>query len=307
MELTSLDLNLLVVLDALLEERHVTRAGERVGLSQPATSNALSRLRRLFDDPLLVRSGNTMQLTVRARQLRDQVRPALEALRDALDEPVEFDPAHMSVRMRVATTDHPLLVLLPQLERRLLAESPGSVLEIHSLGVIDGPAMLREDRLDLLIGTYERLSPQLRKELLFTEELVCLVRRGHPVIAAMVDGALPLDAYLAHPHLRIAPVHEDPGPVARALAERGLERSVVCETPSYLSAPFVVAEADLILVVGERVARRFEALMDLVVVRPPVELPAAEVHLVWHPRLDNSPPHQWFRGVVIDVANQLDR
>lgn len=306
MNLNSLDMNLLPVLNALLEERHVTRAGKRVGLSQPATSSALERLRAIFRDPLLVRNGNALRLTERAVELRLQLAPILEALSAALDPAADFNLATARGTLRIATTNHVALLLFPQLQSALGREAPGVKLEVHELAELDGPASLREDRLDLLIGTYRRTSPQLRKSKLFDEELTCVVRKDHPALYGTNPGEpMPLHAFLDYQHLRIAVVRADPGAVAVALAAMKLERRVACEVPDYLAAPFIIAETDLICVVGVRVASRFKEMLGLELRPLPLAIPPAPFHMVWHPRLDGSPLHVWSRGVLQSIAEKL--
>ena len=302
MNLKSFDLNLLTVLAALLEERHVTRAGQRVGLSQPATSNALERLRALFGDPLLVRSGNTMQLTVRAMELSETLGPLLETLSLALDRPGPFEVSEARGAVRIATTNIVALLLFPKLQALLSARAPRVKLEMQAWVDIDGSAMLREGKVDLLIGTFDRLSPQLRRARLFDEDLVCLMRRGHP---ALTGPELSLEAFLAYPHLRITMNRADPGPVARALANMGLERQVTCEMPDYLASPFILAETDHLCVLGARVAERFKTLLGLETRPPPIPLPISAFSMVWHPRLDAAPLHMWMRDQIAELAGEI--
>ena len=306
MRLESIDLNLLVVLDALLEERNVTHAGQRVGLSQPATSNALRRLRRMFDDPLLIRRGNAMVLSGRASELHRQLRPALATLGVALEQPGGFDPATASGTIRIGTTDSVMITLAPALLRHLATVAPGVVVEFQPIGGLDGPKRLRDDLVDLLIGLYRRLSPQLRRCPLFTDEVACIVRRGHPALrdAPSTHDALPLETYLRHDHLRVAPAPDQPGSVADALLRLGRTRRVVCQVPNFLAAPFIVAESDLIATFSRSVAEHFARILGLgLAVRGiPLDLPRQEFDLVWHPRGDDDEFRRWFRGELLAVT-----
>jgi len=301
--LARIDLNLLLVLDALLIERHVTRAGERAGLSQPATSNALKRLRVLLDDPLLVRSGNSMELTERARQLQTDLRPALEALHSALDTPDPFDPGTCDATIRVATTDHVMLRVLPGLQRQLSAEAPAIRLDFQTLGVIDGPELLRRNDLDVLIGVYRRLDPTLRRARCFDEDTVALMRSGHPVLqdAPLADDHLTEQQLFAHQHLRIAPTRDDPGAIARAIGARSKARHVALTVPNYLPAPYVVAETDLIVVLSRSVADLFARQLELVVRPISIDLPLQEFDVIWHPRHDDTPHVQWLISTLQKV------
>lgn len=304
LNLSGIDLNLLVVLEALLEERHVTRAGRRVGLSQPATTNALNRLREVIGDPLLVRSGNTMQLTERALEIRDRLGPALEMLKDAIDAPADFDPKTSPATIRMATLDSVMLRLLPRLMRVLAEEAPLVDLELHPLGAIPVTTWLKEGQLDLAVGVFRSPSPQLRRESLFSEETACLLRDGHPALerAPRPSDPLPLDVYLAYPHLRISADPRDPGSVARALPDRSEDRRVACRVPDFLPAPFIVEQTDLIAILSKSVAERFAAFLALTTRPNPIELPGQDYELVWSPRLDESPLHGWFRSLVARVA-----
>ncbi len=304
LRLESIDLNLLPVLDALLEERNVTRAGQRLFLSQPATSNALRRLRRMFNDPLLVRSGNTMHITPRAQELRSAIAPILASLGTALGQNDDFDPATASGVFRIATTDHVMMLIGPALQKKLCAEAPGVQLDFRSLGVLDGPGALRDNQVDLLIGRYERLSEGLRLVPFFVDQTVCVARAGHPAFAGIPpDSELPLEQYLAYDHLRVAPVARDPGAVARSLARIGRSRRVTFVVDQYMAAPFILATSDLLASFSRGAAERFSPLLGLTWRALPIHVPTAEFDLVWLPRSDSSSLHQWIRACVLELRN----
>jgi len=302
--LARIDLNLLLVLDALLIERHVTRAGERAGLSQPATSNALKRLRLLLDDPLLVRTGNAMELTERARRLQTDLRPALEALHRALDPPAAFDPATSDATIRVATIDHVMLRVLPGLQQQLSELAPGIRLDFGTLGTIDGPELLRRNDLDVLIGVYRRLDPALRRTPFFVDDVVALMRCGHPALddAPGAGDHLTEEQLFAHQHLRIAPTRDDPGAIARAIGPRSKARRIALTVPNFLPAPYVVAETDLIAILSRSVAERFADQLDLVVRPIGIDLPPQEFDMIWHPRHDDTPHIQWIISILKSVV-----
>jgi len=307
-ELAGVDLNLLVVLNALLCERHVTRAGTSVGLSQPATSNALNRLRRMFGDPLLVRTGPRMELTPRALALRDPVRAALDAIRAAFADLDAFDPATVKARIRISTTDHVLLVLLPELEQRLLEQAPGIALDIQQFGALDNLEMLGSDQLDMVIGLVPSRPDWTRARHLFHDEVLCLLRADHPALEG-TDGpedALDLERFLAYPHLRVAPRATHVGVMAEALSERRRDRHIACEVPDFLAAPFLLEKTELITVLSARVARRFTRLFPLTTRRVPLPLPGFDTDMVWHARSNGVHLHEWLRALVVDVAMAAD-
>lgn len=306
-DVAAVDLNLLVVLDALLTEHHVTHAGRQVGLSQPATSNALKRLRRLFGDPLLVRFGATMELTPVAQALREPVRVALDAVRVVLAEQAPFDPATTHARWRVSATDHGMMLLVPELQRRLSERAPGITVEISQFGLQDDIALLADERLDLAIGTFPLLPPLVRRQHLFHDELVCLLREGHPALRPGTgsDDALDLDDFLATSHFRIASLRGQPGVVAEALSQRRLQRHVAAEIPSFLAAAFLCESTDLVTTLSSRVAARFATLLPLAVRQPPFPLPGFDTDMVWHARSDDLPLHRWLRDEIVAVVASM--
>lgn len=308
LDLRGIDLNLLVVLDALLDERHVTRAAQRVGLSQPAASNALKRLRRLLNDPILVRDGNRMELTARAEQAQEPLRRALESLRLALENPEPFTPARFQGVVRIAATDHVMIVLLPRVQEIVAREAPGLSLQIGLLGTLD-PTDLSRGEVDIAIGTFaRRLNTRLRRQALFAEGMTCLLRHGHPALVEGPSGpTLDLETFLSYPHLKVGMIPDDPGAVGAALAKLGRERTVACQVPSFLAAPFIVQRTDLVVVIPRRVANTFSQLLDLPAVPPPVTLGTFTTEMVWHARLDDSPPQIWIRDTIRNVSESLTK
>ncbi len=301
-DLAGIDLNLLVVLDALLTECHVTRAARRVGLSQPATSHALARLRRLLEDPLLVRGpGGGLVLTSRAALLAPALRSALEGVAATLRGPPAFDPSTARHEIRIATADYAELVLLPRLAARLGREAPG--VDLWSSDIPhDVGERLAAGAIDLILqvrgrsryaGLYERP--------LFDETFHCVVRASHPI----ADKRLTLARYLALSHLLIAPRGQPGGVVDDALAALGKRRRVAMAVPHFLVAPHIVRESDLILTLATRLARLFAEPLELTVLRPPIALPSFTVSMMWHERAHHDPAHRWLREQIAAVAGEL--
>lgn len=290
--LRDVDLNLLVALDALLAERSVTRAARRVGLSQPAMSNALARLRRTFDDPLLVRSGASMVPTPRALSLAAPVREALSTLELALESLGDFEPAQARRTFTLAASDYAQLVMLPRLVQRLAERAP-------RVGIRVAPAMgadrLRQEqergRVDLAIGVFPHLPPGHQHLRLFTERFVTVARAEHPALEAGLD----LDAFCALRHVVISPRGDGPGMVDRALEHLDRQRTVGLRIPGFVAALSVVARTDLLLTVAERV---LTDAPGLAVYPPPVALPAFAVGMVWHDRTHHDPAQCWLRRTV---------
>ncbi|MBX3264602.1 MAG: LysR family transcriptional regulator [Labilithrix sp.] len=301
--LERLDLNLLVALRALLAERHVTRAAARVGLTQPAMSHALARLRAALDDPLLVRTRSGMTLTARAAELAEPLERALADLSRLLAPPGAFEPARSSRTFRVATSDYVELVLMPAVLARVWREAPNVVVKLRTLGR-HGIEELDAGQVDVALGplaALERVSVLAQRVL--RERFVCVVRGDHPA----VGRRLSLDRFLSLPHALITPRGESGGIVDTALARLGARRRIAVEVPHFLVAPFLVEKTDVVLTLAERVARALAPSVRLRILSPPreLDLPGFDVSLVWHERDRADPAHAWFRGLIADVARTL--
>jgi DNA-binding transcriptional LysR family regulator len=296
--LASIDLNLLVALDALLAERSVTRAAARVALTQPAMSRTLSRLRELLGDPLLVRTPRGMQLTARGELMIEPVRHALEAIDRAIVQPVAFEPARAKRRFIVATSDYVQSVLLPGALRRLTREAPHVEIQVRPVfGEL--ARLLESDRADLVIGVVFDGAAGFYRQALFRDRLVCVVRKDHPRVGSSMD----LDLYLDLPHLLIAPRGRRGGIVDDELERRGLSRRVAVRLPYYLAAPHVVAQSDLCLTLAERVARAACETLPLRQLEVPLQLPEMVVTQFWHARANDDPAHVWLRSTMFDAAS----
>lgn len=303
--LSSVDLNLLVVLRALLAERSVTTAAQRLGLSQPATSHALSRLRDLFGDPLLVRVGRTLVLSPRAEALRPDVDRALDAVSGLLAKPPAFDPKTATRTFSIATSDYGQFVLLPPLLARIAKEAPKVDLWVRDMSAMPMDEWFRDGGLDVAlapVGAKARRARGLQVERLFTESFVCVVRKGHPA----VKKRLTLSAFAELPHAFIAPRGTRGGVVDEALKKRGKSRRIALAVPHFLVAPHAVARSDLIVTLAERVARFFEEHLPVRVLPPPLPLPTFAVSLIWHERVGADPGHAWFRKQIAAAAAELE-
>jgi DNA-binding transcriptional LysR family regulator len=301
--LGGVDLNLLVALDALLAERSVTRAAARVGLTQPAMSHALARLRTLLDDPLFVRTPGGMVPTPRAEAMEAPIRRALVDIGAAIRDRSAFDPKTAKRAFTIATRDYADLVLLPPLVARLSREAPG--VDLHVRTVPDDWAhALQQGEVDLVVAPLPGKGPSgvLARKLL-DERLVCVMRKGHP------DAKKPLGLarYLALRHALVAPQGRAGGLVDDVLAQKGLRRRVALRVPSFLVVPFVVARSDLVVTLAERVAVTFAESLDLAVLPPPLELSGFSLHLTWHERRAADAGLSWLRGLLLEVTKPRPR
>ena len=303
MHLASIDLNLLVVLESLLETRSVTATADVVGLSQSATSHALARLRTTLGDPLFVRSRAGLVPTERALALVGPLRDALDRLRQLVAPPVAFDPATARRRFVLGTADYGELLLLPRLGERLARTAPG--IDLWLVTAEDDPLeQLARGDTDAFIGPMIKGSDRadIRERRLFDEQFVCIVREGHP----MAGKTWTLAQFAALDHALIAPRARPGGTVDALLAQHGLSRRVAIALPHFLVAPFVVAGTDLVLTIPERVARTFAAFLPLRLVEPPADLPGFTMTLKWHERRHRDPAHVWLRGELAAVAKEIE-
>lgn len=300
MNISAIDLNLLVAFDALFSERNVTRAARRVGLSQPAMSNALSRLRALLDDELFVRSGRGMEPTARAQSLALPVREALSRIEEALAPALAFDPARLDRVVRVAMTDNSMAVLLIDMIERLRETAPNLDLHVKNTRPAGMPPMLDDGEIDLAIGVVGDLEPRHRAATLYTDRLVGIARRGR-----FGPGGPTLEQFVAADHALVAPRNGSGGTIDAALAATGLKRRVFLTLPQFIFAPYAVAKADLVACLPARIALAKAELLDLEIFEPPIELPEFSVSLIWHGRDDADPAHQWLRTTIAAVAQAV--
>ncbi len=298
--IAGLDVPLLLALDALLRERQVTRAAQRLGLTQSAMSHALRRLREVFADPLFVRTPRGVLPTPRAAQLAEPLARVLSELERLTAHPTGFDPATLTRRMALLTSEYVDVVVLPQLLSQLLHKAPRLDLEVRGVW-FELEGALEEGRVDVALGVFPQLSPRVMQQRLFDDRLVCLLRNGHPA----ARGRLSLERFAALPHVQIAPRGVPGGPVDEALSKRGLQRRVAVRIGSFLSALQLVARSDLVLTAPERLVRALRGGLPLRVLEPPLELPPFTIYQVWHERRQEDPAHAWLRGVLAEIARAL--
>jgi DNA-binding transcriptional LysR family regulator len=300
--ISALDLNLAVVLDALLKERSVSRAAKRIGLSQSATSHALARLRGVLGDPLLVRTRHGVAPTARAEQMAAPLAEALAGLERTLLAAPRFEPATARRTFRIAATDYAELLVVPRLLAAIAKQAPGVDIWMRPMGD-DALAALRRGELDLVLGVFSPsvLAGGLQARPLLDDRLVSIVRKGHP----LTRGKLTLARFVAADHALIAPRGNPGGPVDDALAARGLRRRIGFTTPHFVVAPHAIAGTDLVLTLAERVATLFADQLPLRVLEPPLRLPKIRLAMIWQQGYDTDPAHRWLRERLEAVASAL--
>jgi len=300
MELRSVDLNLLVALNALLTEQHVTRAAEKVGLSQPAMSNALSRLRHLFDDDLLVRTATGMQATQRALELAEPVRQVLRQIERVLDSEPAFDPAASTRAFTLRLSDVLGLLLLPSLFQRVKREAPGLTFDIVHTSPTRTVDAIEKDEIDMAVSMGLSHAGSINSEPLMTDRMVCVMRKQHPLAA----GPLSLTDFLAAKHLKVSISPTDHRFVDDVLARRGLARQVALNVPHWLLVPHILEHSELLSVMPGRFALALRhgslAIRDL----PFASAPFAW-SMYWHRRYEGNQSLRWLRRIFTDIAGTL--
>ncbi|MBW7973924.1 LysR family transcriptional regulator [Bradyrhizobium sp. BR 10289] len=304
MNLASVDLNLLVAFEALMEERHVTRAGERIGLAQPSMSSALTRLRALFDDPLFLRSASGMQPTAKALSLAQPISDALGQIRGALEPTSAFDPATARRRLSIAATDYGDLIVVPTLVEALRREAPRIDLVVRP--IIDpaaSVASLERGDVDVLIGGHLPASQRITRRVLFAENFVCI----RDAKRAKGKARLTKDDYAHLPHVLFSSAGGDglPGAIDTMLSRHGRKRRTAITLAHVVAVPFAVASTDLIATMAERVARRFAAAAGVSVVPVPYDVEPFAIDLLHTRRAMADPPLRWFIELVGRVCKEI--
>jgi DNA-binding transcriptional LysR family regulator len=299
--LNGVDLNLLVALDALLAERNVTRAAQRLSIGQPAMTAALNRLRKLFGDPLLVRSGSEMIVTPLAETLVRPVREAIGAIHSVLAVRDDFDPRTDERTFTVIASDYVGLVLLRPLIGRLAREAPQVRLIVRPV-TADFVAQVRRDQVDAAIVPRE-IAPErvgLSHDVLFHDRYVLAVDAANEAVGEF----LTVDEFAHQPHLASGD-GSLPALGHRQLEPFGLSSSVEVSTQTSLLAPFLLAGTDMVTLVLERLARQLQHAAGIRIVEPPVPLQAITECLYWSPRRADDPSHRWLRQLIQESADKL--
>jgi DNA-binding transcriptional LysR family regulator len=304
MNISAVDLNLLAALEALLEERNVTRAARRVGLSQPAMSNALGRLRALFGDELLHRQGPGMELTERGARLVPEVAAALAAIRRVLAPPPAFAPERAEREFVIGLTDYAEALLLPRVVARVARKAPGVVLRgARADNLFLAPEQeLAEGRFDLALGFFGPApAPHgaLRGEALWRERNVCVSAANHP---RLKGRAVSEDGFLSERHVAVFYRRGGPGLMDSVLAGRGRARRVSFYTPHFSAVFGVLAESELVAAAPERLAKLYAKSLPLRLRALPVVFPEFEFAMLWHQRRQSDEGLAWLREQVSAVA-----
>lgn len=302
LDLTRFDLNLLVVLDALLAERHVGRAAERLHLSQSATSHALSRLRDALQDPLFIRNPKGIEPTPFAASLAQSLTEVLNGVRRIAAPRAPFDPARMKREFIVGTTDYGTLTVLAPALRTVCQESPGSTVRSAPTDQATVVRQIDAGEIDIAIGSNTFVYAPKRIEVipLFDERFVGIARDGHPSLKRRGQRqSIALDAFVHFPHILVSPSGDVQGAVDEALARIGRRRAIAATSPSFITVPFVVGASDLLAVVAERAARRLVDAAGIVTFELPFEMPSWTVSLGRATDRAAEPEVKWLTDIIV--------
>jgi len=288
------DFGSLAALHALLTEASVSGAAKRLCLSTPAMSHALNRLRDRFDDPLLVRAGRGMVLTPRAEALRPHVEDAVAAASLVFRPPEREELARAVRSYTLALSDYVTTLIGAGLDQSVRDQAPNVDLRFL-LNAPDDPDRLRQGEVDVIVGIYGRLPPEVKRRRVVSDRLVTVVRRAHPKIGKRLG----LRQYATLPHIQVAPRGRPGGVVDRRLAESGRRRRVARAVPFFRHALELVSETDYLLTVPERIATKFAQPLGLKLLEPPIPLEPYALSMVWHPRNDSDDVHRFLRQQLV--------
>lgn len=298
--LSAIDLNLLVVFDALMQERNVTRAAGRLALSQPALSHALGRLRHMLKDDLFIRSPKGMIPTPRAEELAAPVRRALDDLQHSL-EPPKFDPSKAERTFRLAVDNYAAIVLAAPFAVRLAKLAPAVTLEFRPSGTLNIPDLLDRDQLDVALGSFDQRPERFSQKQLLQDTFVAVLRKNHGAANA---AKLTMQSFAELPHLEISSVRAPTNFVDEALSRHKLSRRIALRAP-FLSAGRILATSDAVAVLPRRIARELAGYRPLVLRELPFRPPDVASAMMWPRWLDNQPAHQWLRENLERAAGSL--
>lgn len=298
MDIRKVDLNLLVVFDALLRELSVSRAAEALGMSQPAMSFALGKLRVMFDDPLFIRASRGVRPTPRAEQLAAPLQSVLDQIKSAVLQPPAFDPSTTRRTFTFRMADVGELVFLPKIRAHLARVAPEANIRILATPPAQIEEALESGELDLAVGYFPTLQgAAIYQQRLFSHSLVCVVRKDHPVIGDQITRA----QFMQAQHVVVHRENVSHELFEQALAEQGLSRRIVVSVPHFLAIPLLIAESDMVATVPYAVGLSFARMAELKVLRPPTRVPPVDVKQFWHARFHRDQANTWIRGVIAEL------
>ena len=297
MELHELDLNLLVVFNQLLVERRVSKVADNLGVSQPAVSNSLAKLRKLLGDELFLRTPKGMEPTPYADQLAESVSYALSMIHSGVNQRTSFEPSSAKCSFTIGMTDIGEIYFLPALIERLRRDAPGVTLSTVRNTTVNVRDELEAGKVDIAMGLLPQLKAGFFQRRLFMQSYVCLMRRGHRLDKRKIS----LVEFCAAEHLVVVSAGTGHGKVDELLQRSGIERTVRLTVPHYVSVGHILQGSDLIATVPERLADRLLDPFGLVKLAHPAKLPQIAINVFWHAKYHRSPANRWLRGVLFEL------
>ncbi|MFG0393039.1 LysR family transcriptional regulator [Pseudomonas sp. zbq_4] len=292
------DLNLLRLLLAIYEHGNVTLAAKHLGISQPAASASLARLRQSLDDPLFIRSGANMEATPRAQAIIERTREVMEIIDTEILSSPTFDPSTSDHEFTLCLSAVGEVVFLPALFERVRREAPHTRIKTISLAPNQLADALREGTVDAALGYFPDLTgPNIYQQRLFSHDLVCMVRAGHPI----KGGRLSLEAFCEADHLQVRDGSRSQEMFETYLSEQHVQRKIALQISHYMSVPSIIQSSDLVVVLPRTVARLYANEAKVRTLEAPLELPTYDLKQYWHGRLHHSPVNVWLRHLVADV------
>lgn len=303
MNLAGFDLNLLIVFDAMMREKNTSRAGQRIGMSQPAVSKALGRLRHHLKDELFIRTAGGMQPTARALEMAPSIRDMLSRLDLALD-PTAFDPLTSTRTFSLSTNDYVAVVIMPRVMTLLAEQAPGvNVRLVPSVG--RSLELLDQQEIDFILSPLQpgTLADRFHCETLLDEKFVVIMRKSNP----LADGSMSLEDYANADHLMVTLRGDDHSFVDVWLADHGLKRRVILTVNQFLAGPPIVAATDTIMTLPRRLAETCLELFDLVIKETPVRRDESLglTTMTWHRQFADHPAHIWFRDILRSASAKI--
>ena len=297
MELHEIDMNLLVVFNQLLIERRVSKVAESLGVSQPAVSNSLAKLRKLLGDELFLRTPKGMEPTPFADQLAESVSYALAMIHSGLNQRSVFEPATSAQAFTIGMTDIGEIYFLPALIERLRQQAPGVTVSTVRNTAVNLRDDLESGKVDLAIGLLPQLKAGFFQRRLFSQSYVCLMRRGHRLDKKKIS----LAEFSAAEHLVVVAQGTGHGKVDEMLERSGIDRRVRLTVPHYVAIGHILQATDLVATVPERLAQRMTDPFGLTYVAHPAKLPEMAINVFWHAKFHRAPDNQWLRTLVFDT------
>ncbi len=297
MNIKNFDLNLLIVFKTLFEEKNVTKASKKIGITQPAMSNALNRLRYLVKDDLFIRGPRGMRPTPRAIDLSLPIQTALNNLELSLSS-INFNPKTTKKLFRISMSDDVAPVILPNLVNFIKKNSPSSSLCIRSEQGNEALKLLDNNEIDFAVGRFETVATRFGFSDLFTEQYVCILNKNHELCS---EQKLSIDQYLEAKHLRVAPMDAPTHPIDRALSQLNFEREISVRIDLITLAPVILKNTDLILTLPSKTAQRMAKNYGFTIVQLPIDLEKRKTKMVWHKELTNHPTFDWIKKQILTI------